>query len=66
MGEEVGRKFGMPLDKFTADAYAGLAGGEEEIYVGMISPAVDPDYRELVRCRRNAITGLTRMMLHRL
>jgi hypothetical protein len=65
MGEETGRRFGIPLDEFTAGAYAGLIGGDEEIYVGMISPAIDPDYRELVRHRRNAITGLAKMMLKR-
>ena len=30
-----GRKFGMPLDKFTEDAWAGLEAGKDQIPVGM-------------------------------
>jgi hypothetical protein len=65
MGVEVGRKLGMPLDQFTAAAWAGLTSGDEEIYVGVLMPVIDSDYQELVKRRRKAITGLTNVLLRR-
>ena len=38
MGEEVGRKVGMPLDVFIEEAYNGLAAGSDTIFVGAIGP----------------------------
>lgn len=36
-----GRSFGMPLDEFTEQAYAGLAAGKEQVAIGMAAHAFD-------------------------
>ena len=38
MGEEQGRKFEMPLDAFTDEAYKGLVSGKDQLVIGSIGP----------------------------
>lgn len=49
MGEEVGRKIGMPLEAFTEEAFNGLAAGNETTFVGTIGPA--ETFNEIVEKR---------------
>ncbi|OJZ90888.1 hypothetical protein ASPFODRAFT_125731 [Aspergillus luchuensis CBS 106.47] len=60
MGEE-GRKVGMPLEKFTDEAFQGLVEGKDEIIVGGIGPK--DVFLDIVDKRRAAATQLARMLL---
>lgn len=60
MGEETGRKFGMPVDTFTEEAYKGLAAGHDQIVIGSIGPA--GTFNEIIDKRRAAFESLARMM----
>jgi hypothetical protein len=60
MGEEAGRKLGMPLDIFTEEAYKGLAAGHDQIVIGSIGPA--ETFNEIIDKRRSAFTSLAKMM----
>ena len=39
MGEEKGRAMGMPVKQFTAEAYAELVSGNENVVIGALGPA---------------------------
>lgn len=39
MGEEAGRRLGMPLNAFTEEAYKELAAGNDQIVIGSVGPA---------------------------
>ncbi|KAA8644047.1 hypothetical protein EYZ11_004467 [Aspergillus tanneri] len=60
MGEEAGRKLGMPLDTFTQQAYQGLADGKDQIIIGSIGPA--DTFNGIVDSRRTAFENLAKMM----
>lgn len=60
MGEEAGRKLGMPLDAFIKQAFDGLLEGKDQIIIGSIGPA--DTFNEIVDKRRTAFTNLARMM----
>lgn len=60
MGVEVGRNLGMPLDKFTEDAYQGLLTGEDTIAVGAIMlPGAKETIADIVTKRRSMFTALS-------
>lgn len=57
MGEDTGRKIGMPLDEFTTEAYDELMSGKDQIIVG--SPFMPQErFREIVRDRRAAFENM--------
>lgn len=60
MGEE-GRKVGMPLERFTDEAFQGLVEGKDEIIVGGIGPR--DVFLDIVDKRRAAATQLAKMLL---
>lgn len=60
MGEEAGRKLGMPLDVFTEQAYKGLVAGHDQIIIGSIGPT--ETFNDIVDKRRAAFESLAKMM----
>ncbi|AEO69900.1 f18c9466-59c1-4a6e-891b-15973c221a81 [Thermothielavioides terrestris] len=52
LGPERGRNLGMPLDEFTAQAWQGLANGDDEVHVGFIGSK--ERFFALARGRREA------------
>ncbi|KIN01480.1 hypothetical protein OIDMADRAFT_199063 [Oidiodendron maius Zn] len=60
MGEEVGRKVGMPLDVFIEEAYNGLAAGNDTIFVGAIGPK--DMFNDIVDKRRTIFDSLAKML----
>jgi len=60
MGKEAGRKFGMPLDLFTEEAYKGLVAGHNQIVIGSIGPA--QAFNEIIDKRRAEFESLSKMM----
>lgn len=60
MGVETGRKFGMPLDAFTEEAYKGLAAGNPTTFVGNIGPA--EMFHDIVEKRMTIINMLAQVM----
>ena len=59
-GKEAGRAMGMPLEKFTDDAYQGLASGKDTVFVGGIGPG--PTFHEAVEKRSEVFMWLAKMM----
>lgn len=65
-GKEVGRKFGMPIEDFVKESWAGLVDGEEDIYPGCVGASTKKEFLELVRLRDEALgrmSGLLRGMM---
>ncbi|KAL5341122.1 hypothetical protein BJX70DRAFT_359642 [Aspergillus crustosus] len=60
MGEEAGRKLGMPLNEFIKQAFDGLIAGKDQIIIGSIGPA--ETFNEIVDKRRTAFTNLAKIM----
>jgi hypothetical protein len=60
MGVETGRQLGMPLAAFIDEAYAGLAAGKEQIFVGTLVPA--EAFQDIVEKRITLFNGLAKMM----
>jgi hypothetical protein len=60
MGEEAGRKFGMPLNTFTELAFDELVAGHDEIVIGSAGPA--DTFNEINQKRRAAFESLAKMM----
>lgn len=60
MGEEIGRKVGMPLDAFVEEAYSGLAAGKDTTFVGAIGPKEMFD--DIVEKRRTIFDSLAKML----
>lgn len=59
MGVEIGRNLGMPLEKFTDEAYQGLLSGEDTIAVGAIMiPGAKETIAEILTKRRAVFTSL--------
>lgn len=66
MGLEVGRNLGMPLDKFTEEAYQGLLSGEDTIAVGGIMiPGAKEAMADIVAKRRTIFTSLAELIRSR-
>lgn len=63
MGEEIGRKIGMPLDAFTEEAYSGLVAGNPTTYVGSIGNA--DIFKEVVEKQMFLFNFLTGIFLPR-
>ena len=51
---------GMPLDKFTDEAYQGFASGKNTIVIGGIGPG--PAFHEMLEKKNEVFTWLTKMM----
>lgn len=60
MGEEAGRKLGMPLAAFTELAYKDMAAGLDQIVIGSVGPA--DIFNEIIDKRRAAFELLAKMM----
>ncbi|KAL8727237.1 MAG: hypothetical protein Q9181_005784 [Wetmoreana brouardii] len=58
MGEEKGRGFGMPLDTFTDQAYAGLQAGKDQVVVGTVAATDADDLNDIYDKRRSAAERL--------
>ena len=66
MGEEDGRKVGMPLDAFTEEAFKALSSGNDQIIIGNIGPGVGiiprEEFNALVDKQRSTFTALAKLM----
>ena len=60
MGEEAGRRLGMPLNAFTEEAYKELAAGNDQIVIGSVGPA--ETFNEIIDKRRSAFNTLAKLM----
>jgi hypothetical protein len=60
MGEEVGRKLGMPLDAFVEEAYNGLVAGEDTVFVGAIGPK--EMFNDIVEKRRTIFDSFSKLL----
>lgn len=60
MGEEAGRKMGMPLQQFTDQAYEGIVAGKDQIIIGSVGPA--EVFNEIIDKRRVAFENLAGLM----
>jgi hypothetical protein len=60
MGEEEGRKLGMPVGAFTEQAFEGLMSGSDEIIIG--GPAPREVFNEVVAKRRMLFNNLTKLL----
>lgn len=63
MGEEAGRKLGMPLETFTELAFTELATGNDQVVIGSIGPS--ETFNEIIDKRRTACSELARLMQER-
>jgi hypothetical protein len=61
MGEEIGRKVGMPLDAFTEEAYIGLVAGNPTTYIG--SPGPSATFHEVIEKQMALFNFLTGILL---
>ncbi|KAJ5219682.1 short-chain dehydrogenase/oxidoreductase [Penicillium chermesinum] len=59
MGEDTGRKVGMPLDKFTDEALEGFLSGKDQIVIGPFPPA--ERFLRIVDTQRAAFEDLSKM-----
>ncbi|KAF9888738.1 hypothetical protein FE257_008313 [Aspergillus nanangensis] len=60
MGEDAGRKLGMPLDQFTSEAFDGFQAGLDQVVVGTIG--LPETFHEIVDKRRKAFDGFAQIM----
>jgi short-subunit dehydrogenase len=66
MGEAAGKAFGMSMDEFVNDAWAGLAEGKIDIFPGTVGGSTKNQFLEIVRVREQAfgrMSGLLRKMM---
>jgi|TARA_R110002003_G_scaffold13_6_gene893 short-subunit dehydrogenase len=66
MGKNAGPKFGMALEEFVNEAWAGLVAGEADIYPGCVGGSTKEQWLELVKLRDEAVarmSGLLRKMM---
>jgi short-subunit dehydrogenase len=66
MGEAAGRAFGMPIDDFVSEAWAGLSEGKIDIFPGIVGGSTKDQFLEIVRVREEAfgrMSGLLRRMM---
>jgi hypothetical protein len=61
MGVEIGRQLGMPLATFIDEAYAELAAGKEQIFVGTLLVLAET-FHDIVDKRITLFNGLAKMM----
>ena len=59
-GEEAGRAMGMPLDKFTDEAYQGLASLKDTVVVGGLGPG--PTFHEILDKKNELFLWLAKTM----
>lgn len=59
MGEETGRKLGMPVDQFTDAAYNKLVAGEENIFISSVGGSSIEQFLEIVNKREEAFNRLS-------
>ena len=61
MGEDVGRKIGMPLDEFTTEAYNELMSGKDQINIGTPFMASER-FHAIIADRREAFENMAQIM----
>jgi short-subunit dehydrogenase involved in D-alanine esterification of teichoic acids len=62
MGEERGRKFGMPVAQCVDEAWVGLSQGDLDVFVGVVGGSNEEQFKELVGQRDAAIGRLTGLL----
>ena len=62
MGEEAGRNLGMPIDRFTDLALAGLREGKDQVVIGALWGEPDGTLDDIINKRRTAFEGLAATM----
>jgi short-subunit dehydrogenase len=62
MGQESGRKFGMPMEDFVNQAYAGLAGGRADIFPGCVGGSTKEQFIEIAEKRDGAFARMSKLL----
>jgi short-subunit dehydrogenase len=62
MGEESSRKFGMPMEDFVNQAYAGLVGGRADIFPGSVGGSTKEQFMEIAEKRAGAFARLCKLI----
>lgn len=62
MGEEVGRKMGVPVTQFVDETWAEMVAGEKDIYVGSIGASTKEQFMEIADKRAEAIERLNKLL----
>jgi len=62
MGAERGRKFGMPVEQFTAEVYGELVQGVENIVVGTVGGSEKRHVLEIMTAREGAVQRLNDLL----
>jgi short-subunit dehydrogenase len=61
MGKSAGRAFGMPIEDFVSEAWAGLAEGKTDIFPGTVGGSTKDQFLEIVRVREEAFGRLSEL-----
>jgi short-subunit dehydrogenase len=62
MGEKAGRAFGMPMDEFVEQTWAGLVKGKNDIFPGTVGGSTKEQFLEIVRVREEAVDRMSAMI----
>jgi short-subunit dehydrogenase len=65
MGKDAGSKFGMPLDEFVDETWAGLVEGSLDVFPGTVGGSTKQQFLEIVKTREEAfgrMSGILRKM----
>jgi short-subunit dehydrogenase len=62
MGEEAGRRFGMPMKDFVDESYEGLADGRVDIFPGCVGGSTKEQFLEIVEKRDEAVARLSKLI----
>lgn len=62
MGKKEGSAFGMPMEDFVRDAWAGLVEGNNDIFPGTVGGSTKEQFLEIVRVREEAVDRLSGLM----
>ena len=61
MGVEAGRKFGMPLDQFTNEAFSEIVAGNQDIYIGTVGGSTKEQVMEMANLKLAAFGRMTEL-----
>jgi hypothetical protein len=62
MGQEASKNFGLPIDDFVDEAYAGLAEGRTDTFPGCVGGSTKNQFIEIVEKRDEAFGRLSKLI----
>lgn len=62
VGAEVGRKMGMPVERFTDEAWKELESGKENVIIGSVGGSSKEQFSEIVERREEAFGRLAKLL----